>query len=87
MSSTSEPSFQKILTGRHAIHDFDPTVKIDRQELTQMITEATLAPSALNVQPWRIVVIDSPAMKLRSSPSCQTMCTKTRLPRTNCLLR
>lgn len=68
MSSTSDPSFQKILTGRHAVHDFDPTVKIDRQELTQMITEATLAPSALNVQPWRIVVIESPAMKAKIKP-------------------
>ncbi|ANZ62927.1 NAD(P)H nitroreductase [Secundilactobacillus paracollinoides] len=68
MSSFKENDFQKIIEGRHAVHDFDPAVKINRTELTQMITESISAPSALNVQPWRIVIVDSPEAKAKIKP-------------------
>ena len=54
-----ETDFQKILTGRHATRQFDPNVTISQTEMLQMLDEAMTAPSALNRQPWRVVVIDS----------------------------
>ena len=54
-----ETDFQKILTSRHATRQFDPSVTISRTEMLQMLDEAMTAPSALNRQPWRVVVIDS----------------------------
>ncbi|WP_054733040.1 nitroreductase family protein [Secundilactobacillus similis] len=54
-----ETDFQKILTSRHATRQFDTSVTISRTEMLQMLDEAMTAPSALNRQPWRVVVIDS----------------------------
>lgn len=68
MSTFKNNDFQQIIEGRHAVHDFDPSVKISRAELTQMITESVSAPSAINVQPWRIVIIDSPEAKAKIKP-------------------
>lgn len=61
-------NFAEIVTNRHSIRHFDTDVKISREELTQMISEATKAPSACNLQAWHFEVIDDEAgkEKLRS---------------------
>lgn len=51
--------FNEIVYGRRSIKTYDPSVKISREEMTEIIAEATLAPSSINMQPWRFVVIDS----------------------------
>lgn len=55
--------FKEILTGRRSIKRYDPTVKISKEEMTEILTEATLAPSSINLQPWRFLVIESPEGK------------------------
>ena len=55
--------FSDILLHRHSVRHFDPTVKISREELQEMIAEAITAPSACNLQPWRFVIIDTEAAK------------------------
>ncbi|MBE3102674.1 MAG: nitroreductase family protein [Bacilli bacterium] len=60
--------FNEIVTGRRSIRNYDPTVKISRQEMTEILTKATLAPSSVNLQPWRFVVIDSPEGKETLAP-------------------
>ncbi|WP_017379104.1 nitroreductase family protein [Paenisporosarcina sp. TG-14] len=68
MNQTLINDFNEIVTGRRSIRNYDPTVKISRQEMTEILTKATLAPSSVNLQPWRFVVIDSPQGKATLAP-------------------
>ena len=63
MSHFINNDFADILLHRHSVRHFDPTVKISREELQEMIAEAITAPSACNLQPWRFVIIDTEAAK------------------------
>lgn len=51
--------FHDVLTGRHSVRRFDPSVKISREEMTEMLKETITAPSACNLQAWRFVVVDT----------------------------
>lgn len=51
--------FSEVLHGRRTIKKYDPDYKISREEITEMLEDAALAPSAFNLQPWRFVVIES----------------------------
>ena len=68
MNKTLINNFDEIVTGRRSIRNYDPTVKISKQEMTEILTKATLAPSSVNLQPWRFVVIDSPEGKATLAP-------------------
>lgn len=59
MNKTLVNDFNEIVRGRRSIRNYDPSVKISREEMTEILTTATLAPSSVNLQPWRFVVIDS----------------------------
>lgn len=43
-------------------------MKISKEEMTEILTEATLAPSSVNMQPWRFVVIESDEAKATLAP-------------------
>lgn len=68
MTTTLINDFKKIVTERRSIRNYDPSVKISREEMTQILEEATLAPSSLNLQPWRFVVIDTKEGKETLAP-------------------
>lgn len=51
--------FHEILTGRHSVRRFDPSVKISRDEMKEMLEETITAPSARNLQAWKFVVVDT----------------------------
>lgn len=55
--------FMKIMKGRRSIRNYDPTVKISKEEMTEILEEATTAPSSVNAQPWRFLIIESPESK------------------------
>ncbi|MED3994517.1 nitroreductase family protein [Peribacillus frigoritolerans] len=55
--------FMKIMKGRRSIRNYDPTVKISKEEMTEILEESTTAPSSVNAQPWRFLVIESPEHK------------------------
>ncbi|QLB13313.1 pentatricopeptide repeat protein [Bisgaardia hudsonensis] len=55
--------FQDIVFNRTSIKVFDENVKIERKEMLEMINEAVKAPSSVNIQPWRFVVVDTPEGK------------------------
>lgn len=55
--------FKEIITSRRSVRVYDPAVKISHEEMTEILEEATLAPSSVNLQPWRFLVIDSPEGK------------------------
>ncbi|MFP3359704.1 nitroreductase family protein, partial [Planococcus sp. SIMBA_143] len=68
MNTTKINDFNEIITGRRSIRNYDPSVKISKEEITEILTEATLAPSSVNLQPWRFVVIDSEEGKATLAP-------------------
>jgi len=68
MKVTQTNDFAEIITGRRSIRNYDPTVKISKEEMTEILTEATLAPSSVNMQPWRFLVIESDEAKATLLP-------------------
>ncbi|AND38099.1 MULTISPECIES: nitroreductase family protein [Cytobacillus] len=68
MNKTVINDFKEIITGRRSIRNYDPTVKISREEMAEILEEASLAPSSVNLQPWRFVVIDSKEGKETLAP-------------------
>jgi nitroreductase len=60
--------FNKILKGRRSIKNYDKSVKISREEMSEILSLATLAPSSVNMQPWRFLVIESPEGKAKLAP-------------------
>ncbi|WP_433745756.1 nitroreductase family protein [Falsibacillus pallidus] len=60
--------FNEILKKRRSIKNYDPTVKISREEMEEILTTATTAPSSVNMQPWRFLVIESEEGKATLAP-------------------
>lgn len=60
--------FDQIVNGRRSIKQYDPTVKISREEMSEIIAQASKAPSSINLQPWRFLVIDSEEGKEKLLP-------------------
>ncbi|MER2226976.1 MAG: nitroreductase family protein [Carnobacterium sp.] len=60
--------FSDITFGRRSIRIYDETVKIPHEEMLEMIQEATTAPSSVNMQPWRFVVVESSEEKKKLKP-------------------
>lgn len=68
MNTTKNNDYNAIITGRRSIRKYDPSVKISKEEMTEILTEATLAPSSVNMQPWRFLVIESEEGKAKLAP-------------------
>lgn len=68
MQPTKTNDFNEIVLGRRSIRLYDQSVKISRDELSEIIAEASKAPSSVNLQPWRFVVIDTPEGKETLTP-------------------
>ena len=52
-------NFSDIALNRKSIRRYDENVKISREEILTMLDEANRAPSSVNLQPWRYVVVDT----------------------------
>lgn len=63
-----ENTNNQIMEDRKSIRQYDTTVKIDRNEMRNIIQDAMTAPSSFNLQPWRFVVIDTPEGKAKTKP-------------------
>lgn len=69
MRNTQEVNdFNEIIRGRRSIRIYDTSVKISKEEMREILEEATLAPSSLNMQPWRFLVIESQEGKAKLAP-------------------
>lgn len=66
--TTLTNNFNEILKGRRSIRKYDPNVKIPMEEMHEIIETATLAPSSVNMQPWRFLVIESDEAKATLAP-------------------
>ena len=60
--------FSDILFERKSVRLYNEKIKIPQQEMLEMIQEATTAPSSVNMQPWRFVVVESEAEKQKLKP-------------------
>lgn len=60
--------FEDIVMNRKSVKLFDEQVKISTSEMDEMIQKATKAPSSVNMQPWRFLVIESEEGKDKLRP-------------------
>lgn len=60
--------FANIVKGRRSVRKYDENIKISKEEMSEMISEASLAPSSANMQPWRVIVVDTPEGKEKLRP-------------------
>ncbi|MGB6179085.1 nitroreductase family protein [Carnobacterium sp.] len=60
--------FSNILFERKSIRLYNKEIKIPQEEMLEMIQEATTAPSSVNMQPWRFVVVESEEEKQKLKP-------------------
>ncbi|MBD3950075.1 nitroreductase family protein [Tuanshanicoccus lijuaniae] len=57
--------FKDIVFNRRSMRQFDPTYAINREEIMAMLEEATITPSACNLQSWHFVVVDNEESKAK----------------------
>ncbi|MBS9778753.1 MAG: nitroreductase family protein [Campylobacteraceae bacterium] len=60
--------FEDVVYGRVSVKNFDESVKIPREQILEILDKAVLAPSSVNMQPWRFVVVDSKEGKEKLRP-------------------
>lgn len=68
MSQVHNNDFQDIVLNRRSIRNYDPSYIIEHSELLQIIDEAAKAPSSVNLQPWRFVIVESEEAKAKLKP-------------------
>ncbi|MCD7035383.1 nitroreductase family protein [Metabacillus sp. GX 13764] len=68
MTFQKSNDFNEIVRQRRSIKMYDPEVKISKEEMTEILELATKAPSSVNMQPWRFLVIESPEAKAALLP-------------------
>ena len=60
--------FKDVVFNRHSVKEFDKDYKIEREEMLQILEEATKAPSSVNLQPWRFVIVETEEGKDKLRP-------------------
>lgn len=66
--TVEQQQFFNVIQDRRSVRSYDPQAKISREEMNEILQQATLAPSAANLQPWRFLVIDSQELKQKLLP-------------------
>ncbi len=61
-------NFEDVVFNRRSVKEFDENVKISQSEMLEMINKAVKAPSSVNLQPWRFVIVDSEEGKDKLRP-------------------
>ncbi|GHH99485.1 nitroreductase family protein [Neobacillus kokaensis] len=49
-----------VIKERRSVRKYDPSFKIEREEILEMLEAATMAPSTSNLQPWEFIVFLNP---------------------------
>ncbi|MNB91939.1 putative NAD(P)H nitroreductase YodC [compost metagenome] len=63
-----QQQFFNVIQDRRSVRYYDTEAKISREEMNEILQQATLAPSGANLQPWRFLVIDSQELKQKLLP-------------------
>lgn len=64
-------NFTEILNSRKSVKGFDPEYKIPKEEMDEILAQAAKAPSSVNMQPWRVAVVQSDEAKDKLRPYIQ----------------
>lgn len=64
-------NFTDILNSRKSVKGFDPEFKISKEEMNEILEKAATAPSSVNMQPWRVAVVESDEAKAKLRPLVQ----------------
>ena len=51
------------ICARRAVKSYDPTHHMSEEEVTELLSLTLLSPTAFNIQHWRFVVVDEPALR------------------------
>lgn len=62
-TSLMTKSLSELITERHSVRKYNPDFSISKEEIKDMLLEATKAPSSSNLQPWRFIVIQDQEVK------------------------
>ncbi|MFC3750200.1 nitroreductase family protein [Paenibacillus sp. GCM10012306] len=60
--------FKKVISERRSVRKYDPSWKISREEIEEILNDAILAPSSSNLQPWRFIVINDQSVQEKLLP-------------------
>lgn len=63
MHSVLNKSLSDVIKERHSVRKYDSTYIISKEEIENIIKEATSAPSSSNLQPWRFMVFQDEQTK------------------------
>lgn len=63
-------SFLQALQFRHACRSFDRQRHVSREDLHLLLQAGRLSPSSFGLEPWRFVVVESPAVKAALQKAC-----------------
>ncbi len=60
-------NFKELAQRRHSVRSYQST-PVEKEKLIQVVEAALLAPSAVNFQPWKFVIVNDPSLlaKLQS---------------------
>lgn len=68
MTTPTALSAIDVMLARHSVRKYQPDVEMPQADLEEILTLASKAPSSWNLQPWRYLVITSPAQKQKLLP-------------------
>ena len=57
----------EALNFRYAVKKFDPNKKISKEDLDVLVESIRLAPSSINLQPWKIILVKSIELRKKIS--------------------
>lgn len=63
MMTVTKSNINKVMHDRKSVRKYDENYKIPQEQLEELLTEATSAPSSSNLQPWRFIVIQDEVIK------------------------
>ncbi|MEH7884185.1 nitroreductase family protein [Bacillus sp. JJ1609] len=61
--NTSVKNLSTVICERRSVRKYDPEFNIPKEEIIDILKEATLAPSSSNLQPWKFIVIQDQETK------------------------
>jgi nitroreductase len=59
--------FLELVQRRWSVRSYDPGRLVEHEKLERCIEAVRLAPSACNAQPWKLVIVDDPVLKMKVS--------------------
>lgn len=63
MTTEKIKGLSEVIRERHSVRKYNSSYKISKEEIEELLSEATLAPSSSNLQPWRFIVFQDQEVK------------------------